>query len=154
MARPTKYDKRFVQQVYELSLLGLTEEEKAKVFGVTLTTLKTWRKLYPEYEDANKRGGVVADAKVATGLYQRAIGYEHPETLVHVYLGKAIKTRVTKRYAPDVQAAAQWLHNRQAARWRKEPDPTDGQDETPTPVKVVVEVKSGRIRPDDDAPAQ
>ena len=148
MGRPTKFDKKFVQQVYELSLLGLTEEEKAKVLGVTRSTLNLWRKEHPEFSDANARGGIEADAKVARGLYERACGYEHSETLVHVYLGKVIKTRVIKRYAPDTQAAAKWLHNRQAARWQKDPDPGNSPDE-PTPVKVVIEVKSGRVRPDD-----
>lgn len=42
MARPTLYKAEYAKQAYELALLGLTDEEMAKVFGVDIAQFAKW----------------------------------------------------------------------------------------------------------------
>ena len=149
--RPTKFDKRLVKQARELALLGLTEVEMAKVFDVAHSTLKAWKGEHPEFAAAMTEGKTIADAQVAASLHQRAIGYSHPETVISAWQGTIIKTRVTRHYPPDTQAALKWLHNRRPSLWRAQPHPVS-EDDLPPPVNVVVEVKDARKRPDDAEP--
>ena len=147
--RPTKFDKRFVEQARKLAFLGLTDAETANVLGVTRQTLLNWRKSEPKFAEALDGGKIAADANVAASLYERACGYEHAETVLHQFNGRIIKTVVKRRYPPDVRAIAQWLHNRQPGKWRSAPSGADGEEQA-TPVKVVIEVKSARRRNDAD----
>lgn len=146
--RPTKFDAKMLRQARELALLGLTDVEMAKVFDVTKSTFNAWKLKHPEFAASLNAGKVIADAQVAASLHHRALGYSHPEIVLNAWQGTVIKTRVTKHYPPDTQAASIWLRNRQPTRWRSQPEPLDD-DDVPTPVKVTVEVKSARKRPDD-----
>lgn len=151
--RPTKFDARLVKQARELALLGLTDAEMAKVFDVATSTFKEWKAAHPTFARALIDGKTIADAQVAASLHHRAIGYSHPETVITAWQGAIIKTRVVRHYPPDTHAALKWLHNRRPTLWRAQPDPiTD--DDLPPPVKVVVEVKDARKRPDDAEPEQ
>ena len=122
--------------------------EMAKVFDVAKSTFNAWKLQHPQFAAALNAGKVIADAQVAASLHHRAIGYSHPEVVTSNWQGTVIKTRVTKHYPPDTQAASIWLRNRQPTRWRSQPEPLDD-DDVPPPVKVTVEVKSARKRPDD-----
>ncbi|MGA0608845.1 terminase [Caldimonas sp. KR1-144] len=153
VGRPTKFKPDFLRQVYELALLGLTDEEMAPVIGVSVATFNTYKRQHPEFLESLTRGKVIADGQVAASLHHRARGYSHEEIVITSYQGEITKTRVTRHYPPDTQAAGIWLWNRQPTRWRRQPDSTDGNDDAPPPVKVVVEVKSARRR-SDDADAQ
>ena len=64
----------------------------------------------------------VADARVESALYKRAIGYEYTETSKEVGPdGVKIKT-TTKQVAPDVTAQIYWLKNRRPDRWKDKQD--------------------------------
>jgi len=63
------------------------------------------------------------------------------------YQGRITKTRVIRQYPPDTQAAAIWLYNRQPQLWRRIPNDQGGDE--PAPVRVVIDVKDGRTRPED-----
>ncbi len=149
--RPTKFDAKLVKQARELALLGLTDAEMAKVFDVAHSTFKEWKAAHPAFNRALMDGKTIADAQVAASLHHRAVGYSHPETVINAWQGTIIKTRVIRHYPPDTQAALKWLHNRHPSRWRAQPEPMDD-DEAPPPVKVVIEVKDARKRPDDAEP--
>jgi hypothetical protein len=142
--RPTKFKPEYLQQVRKLCLLGLTDEEIAAVWGVGIRTFHDWKHSQPGFAEALAMGKVVADAEVAHSLFQRAIGYTHPEVVITSYQGEITKTRVTRHYPPDTPAALRWLHNRQRSRWQHNPDPADGNDDPPPPAKVVIEVVDGR----------
>lgn len=141
--RPTKYVKSFAKLAFEFALLGHTDDDFARVFEVSARTVNRWKKDQPEFRQAVLRGRDVADAKVAASLYHRALGYSHPETVITTHLGKVTKTAVTKHYPPDSYAAIRWLMNRQPARWRAQPEPSDGA-ELPAPIAVTVKVVDGR----------
>lgn len=145
--QPTKYSKTFAKQAFKLALLGLTDVEMAGMFDVAERTLNRWKKEHPDFWQSLTRGRAAADADVAASLYERALGYTHPEVVITSFQGVITKTNVRKHYPPDTAAASLWLRNRQSARWRATPDPIDGND-VATPVKVTVSVVDARRKPD------
>ncbi len=117
--RPTKYKTEYVELAFNYSLLGATDKDLARLFDVSEDTVNEWKKNHPEFSESLKRGKDEADAKVASKLYHRAIGYEHPEIITAAYQGQITDTMtVTKHYAPDPTAAIFWLKNRQPEKWR------------------------------------
>ena len=112
-----KWDDMFVEMGYEISLLGATGKDLAAVFGVNEHTIARWKSEHPDFGDAIERGRIKADAKVAKSLYQRAIGYSHPDVHVTSYQGEVTLTPITKTYPPDVAAIKFWLTNRQGDKW-------------------------------------
>lgn len=117
--RPSKYKDEYAGQAYKLCLLGATDKEIADFFNVSEQTINSWKKAYPAFLESLKKGKLAADAVVATKLYHRAIGYEHPEIITATFQGEITDTmEVTKHYAPDTTAAIFWLKNRQPAKWR------------------------------------
>jgi hypothetical protein len=122
--RPTKYKEQFAEQAKKLCKLGCTDKELADFFEVSEQTLNAWKKEFPEFLESLKEGKTLADANVAQRLYERAMGYEHPETkFFTVSKGdfiQEIETRETiKFYPPDTTAAIFWLKNRQPDKWRE-----------------------------------
>ncbi|WP_339314621.1 hypothetical protein [Paenibacillus sp. FSL M7-0896] len=123
MARPSKYKEEFAQQAYKLCLLGATDKELANFFEVDEATINRWKLSNEEFCEALKSGKFIADSNVAEKLYQRAIGYQHVETITASYQGQITDTLdVTKYYAPDPTSAIFWLKNRQPKLWRDKPD--------------------------------
>lgn len=118
MARPTKYKPEFAEQARKLCLLGATDAELAEFFEVEESTLNNWKHAHPEFMESIKKGKFQADADVADRLYQRAMGYEHPEVDIRVIDHAIVQTPITKIYAPDPTAAIFWLKNRQRGKWR------------------------------------
>ncbi len=116
--RPTGYKKEYSEQVYKLCLLGATDADIAGFFNIRESTLGNWKNKYPEFLESIKRGKTFADANVAERLYQRAMGYEHPEDKIFNDNGDPLIVPTTKHYPPDTVAAIFWLKNRQKREWR------------------------------------
>jgi hypothetical protein len=141
--RPSKFSDEMCRQAEKLCLLGATNDDLADFFGVAVSTVSKWLKEIPEFSEALKRGRVIADAEVARSLYQRAIGYSHPDVHVSNFQGAITITPLTKHYPPDTAAAFIWLQNRRSKDWRRTPE--SGGDEDPAPPqKVIIEVQDGR----------
>ncbi|MBS8267186.1 XRE family transcriptional regulator [Halomonas litopenaei] len=140
MARPTKYKAEFAEQARKLCLLGATDSELADFFGVAESTINKWKLNHKGFSESIKNGKIMADAEVASRLYERALGYSHPEEKVFNNQGEIVTHQTTKHYPPDTTAAAIWLNNRKPDRWRNKPEP-DGQDDAPQPVNVVFKVQ-------------
>lgn len=122
MGRPTKYQEQYAEQARKLCLLGATDKELADFFEVAEDTIHEWKKVHSEFSESVKRGKTQADADVADRLYQRAMGFEHPEVDIRVVAGSIVQTPIRKIYAPDPTAAIFWLKNRQRAKWRDKLD--------------------------------
>jgi hypothetical protein len=120
--RPTKYDEKYAEQAFKLCLLGATDTHLAEFFEVAESTINKWKLDYPEFSEALKRGKVEADAKVASSLYNRALGYSHPEDKIFNANGEPLVVPTTKHYPPDPTAAIFWLKNRQKEVWRDKHD--------------------------------
>jgi hypothetical protein len=119
--RPNTYNPKYNAQVTKLCLLGATDAELARFFEVSETTIHTWKKDYPEFVEALKKGKEQADAQVSKSLYQRAIGYSHKEEKIFCQEGEIIRAETIKHYPPEVIACIFWLKNRRPDLWRDKP---------------------------------
>lgn len=132
----TRYSPAIVKMCYRLALLGLTEEQISVALNVRPRTIDEWKNEYEEFAQALLDGKVIADSRVAEGLYKRACGYSHPD--VHILsnrvkkydeFGKvteeyteALMVPIVKHYPPDTTAAKAWLGARQKALWGESTD--------------------------------
>ena len=122
VGRPTKYKKEYNDQVEKLCKLGATDEDLADFFNVSVSTINNWKLKEHQFVESIKRGKQIADMNVANSLYNRAIGYEHPEDKIFNANGEPLVVPTVKRYAPDPTAAIFWLKNRQPSKWRDKQD--------------------------------
>jgi hypothetical protein len=116
-----KYDPDIHPKIAEryAMLHGATDPEIAKIIGISPRTLANWKKRYPDFLQAIKTGKDVADDRVEFGLYERAIGYEHPEDKIFNANGVPLIVPTIKHYPPEPKAAEIWLYNRRPNRWRR-----------------------------------
>ncbi len=146
VGRPSDYRPEYAEQAYKFCLLGADDVRLAEFFDVSIQTIYTWKKVHPEFLEALKEGKDRADANVGRALYQRAIGYSHPDVDVKVIDGQVVMVDLVKHYPPDTGAAMAWLKNRQPKNWRDKQDvdlsSTDG---TMTP-KAAVNVTAKEVK--------
>jgi hypothetical protein len=118
VGRKTKYRKSLNKAVQELSEQGFTDKEIAEVFNVSESTINKWKKKYPVFMESMRQGKAIADHKVVNALYNRAIGYSHPDTHISVEKGDVTLTNIVKHLPPDVSACKYWLKNRMKKDWK------------------------------------
>lgn len=152
----TTYKPEFDQQAYHYCLLGATNQDLARFFKVSETTIKQWKKKFPDFFEAIKAGKELADMKVVKSLYKRAIGYTYQEVISQAAKVPASKAKkedstdedfladtsngfqtikvTTKEVAPDIRAQIFWLKNRQPQYWKdkQEVDHTTAGEKLPT----------------------
>jgi len=116
--RPTKYKEEYCKQAEKICLLGATDDFLADYFEVDVSTISNWKVDHPQFLESIKRGKQEADLKVAESLYNRAVGYSHPEQKVFNNQGEIVTHDTVKHYAPDPTALIFWLKNRQPKQWR------------------------------------
>lgn len=133
VGRPSKYRPEFVEQAKKLCILGATDREMSDFFSVSEPTFNRWKFEHPEFMDALKTAKSEADSRVVESLYQRALGYSHPDVHISNFQGAITVTPIVKHYPPDSTAAIFWLKNRQPDLWRdrKELTGADGKDLIP-----------------------
>ena len=116
--QPTLYKPEYAEQAYKLCLAGFTDAKLADFFDVVEATINNWKNAHSEFLESIKKGKAVADAEIASSLFHRAKGYEHPDVDIKMFEGQIIETPLIKHYAPDTTAAIFWLKNRQPDVWR------------------------------------
>ena len=117
--RKSEYRIEYADQALKLCLLGATDKELSEFFSVSEQTLNKWKKDYPEFLESLKKGKNIADANVASRLYNRAIGYNCKATKCATSNGKITDSKeFIEHYPPDTTAAIFWLKNRQPEKWR------------------------------------
>lgn len=104
---------------------GLTDEMIAHNIGITTTTLYDWKKKYPQFAEAIKRGKEVVDIMVENALLKSALGYSYDEVVKERIFDYETETskvvevkRTTKEVAPNPTSLIFWLKNRQPEKWR------------------------------------
>jgi hypothetical protein len=118
MGRPTSFHPDMCELAHNYCLLGATNDDLAEFFSVCPSTIDNWIAHRADFGDAVRSGRVVADAKVARGLYVRAVGYDR-KIEREIVLGGELKTIAnTVHYPPNVQACIFWLRNRRRQTWR------------------------------------
>ena len=116
---PDFYRPDYAEQGRKLCLLlGATDEELARFFGVPTETLRAWLAEVPAFAEAVRSGRELADADVADRLYRRAIGYSHDA--VRVFSDRQVS--YVEHYPPDTTACIFWLKSRQPDRWHDKAD--------------------------------
>lgn len=110
----TAYHKSFIPRVRDLGYLGASDAEISNLFGISVTTLRHWLDLYPEFAAAYDDGRIHASAKVAASMFKRAIGYEY----IKVKNTPAGTFRETVHVEPNVDAGKFWLTNKCPEQWK------------------------------------
>lgn len=118
VGRPSDYRPEYAKQAHKLCLLGATDMELADFFECGIPTLYRWRAENPAFQNAIKLGKDDIDDRVERSLYQRAVGYSHPDVHISNFQGEVTITPIVKHYPPDVAAAFIWLKNRRSESWR------------------------------------
>ena len=120
--RPTKYTEEYAIQAQKLCQLGATDNHLADFFDVDVVTIWRWKTRHEEFCKALKVGKEVADDMVERSLYNRAIGYSHPEDKIFSSQDGPITIPTMKHYPPDATSAIFWLKNRRPEQWREKPE--------------------------------
>lgn len=119
MGRPTKYRADYARQANLFAKRGAaTDEILAELFEVSVSTIEMWKRTHAPFSRAIKEGKEWPNKQVERSLFERATGYDHPETKVMVVGGDIEQVDITKHHPPDTAAAFIWLKNRDPARWR------------------------------------
>jgi uncharacterized protein (DUF433 family) len=137
--RPAIYQKKVtdLDLLYRLALLGLTNQELAEFYDVSLTTITRWVKNKQEFRRILKKGREVADADVANSLRREASGYKYYTKTITTKKksGEVVEETVPatedefnaaggtltiqEHYArPNTTAQFFWLQNRQPHLWK------------------------------------
>lgn len=116
--RPSKFDEIDLDQVKSLATRGWTDQEMADHFKVARSTWSKWKIDHPEFSDTLKNWKDEADKRVERSLYERALGFSHPEEKIFQHNGEALRVSTVKQYAPDTTAAIFWLKNRNPDEWK------------------------------------
>lgn len=108
---------------------GLIDEQIAQNMGIRVTTLYDWKKRFPQFSEALKKGKEIVDRQVENALLKRALGYEYEE-VKEKFEGGILKERtVTKKeVVADTTAQIFWLKNRKPDTWRDKPEGTQKGD--------------------------
>lgn len=151
--RPSKYLDEYPEQARKMCMLGATNEELARVFGVGLTTLNRWIAERLDFRDALKAGRAVADGEVADKLYRRATGFSHPDVHITNYQGVVTITDIVKHYPPDPTSMIFWLKNRRPDLWRDKPPEGAGQtpEEIARAAQLAIAAAMATKREDEEA---
>jgi hypothetical protein len=137
--RPSSFRPEYIDTVKKLCLLGATDKQMADIFGVAESTFNKWKIDHPEFSESLKEGKEIADAQVASSLFNRALGYSHNEDDIRAVNGEIVITPTIKHYPPDTTACIFWLKNRQPKLWReKQPEVGEGEEEQISSVSVSV----------------
>jgi hypothetical protein len=117
--RPTPYKAEYCEIAENMALLGLNDEEMAKVLSIATSTFYKWQHDHPEFSEAITRGKVPADGIIAKALFKRAMGMTISEDAL-TRDGEVVSLR--KELPPDTAAAKHWLGNRQREKWASNGD--------------------------------
>jgi|SRR3972149_8897231 len=138
--RPSSYKPEYVEQVKHLCKLGATDKQLAEYFGVGEKTLNNWKKTYPEFLQSLKDAKAELDNRVVRSLFERAIGYSHPEEKIFCSSkGRVVRANTIKHYPPDPTSMIFWLKNRDKENWRdKIEHQHGGPNDGPIPVSAIL----------------
>lgn len=145
IGRPTKYKAEFAKQAAKLCELGMTDKELADFFEVSEVTVNAWKTKHPEFLKSLKVGKGHADTRVERSLYERALGYSHPEDKIFNDSGEPLIIPTRKYYPPDTTAAIFWLKNRKKNDWKDGQNlQLSGTDENGEPTALEIRYVSSK----------
>lgn len=120
--RPSKFSPQIQSHIFFLARRGCTDAQISEVLGVSEVSFNTWKVKHGFLESLNDAKGE-ADDLVERSLFERALGYDHPDTKVFCMKnGEVVTVPVIKHEPPDVTACIFWLKNRRKLAWRDSKD--------------------------------
>jgi len=114
---PSKYNESRLRLVYYLALLGATDAQIAEAMEVDVNTIDLWKRTHPEFLEELSRGKLLADMRVAKGLFLNCQDRYVEEEEVHIVKGVTKKIKVKKFIQGDKWAQVRWLSIRQRGNW-------------------------------------
>ncbi|GAH71512.1 unnamed protein product, partial [marine sediment metagenome] len=118
-----KYDEDFPARAEDFARQGFRDVDIAKKLGISRAVFYEYKKTYPDFLDAIKKGKGPIDFEVENALLKRARGFEYEEIHIEYKPGKGdnlipISIRKIKKFVvPDSTAIIFWLKNRRK-QWR------------------------------------
>ena len=118
VGRPTVFRQEMIQEAADLTLIGHTNEDLAKEFGVDEVTIQAWIREKPDFSQAIKNSKAKYDAAIARAISRRIIGgTQTVRTTKRRDIdadGNPIEvTETITELAPDVGNGMKWLKARQ-----------------------------------------
>lgn len=115
--------KEKLKRLEHMARKGYRDIDIAKKIGISKVTLYNWKKQFPEFAEALKKGKDDYDDEVEEALFNLTKGYYVEEETVKIEEdeegNRTIVRKKTKRYiAPSVTAMIYWLQNRRGDRWK------------------------------------
>ena len=112
--RPTDYDEQVHIALIDLASKdkknACTNPELADFLEISLTSLDRWSNQHPLFRAAIARAKDVANNRVRSSMYLRAIGTTTTETKLAMFQGQFTdEKKITVEHAPDINAAARFL---------------------------------------------
>lgn len=103
-------------QVRAIAARGHTDAEISDIYGIPKDLFRAWRKAYPDFDDALKRGRLEPDTAVIEAAFKRAVGYDFKEE----GLTRTGAVREIRRHLPpDPGMIKYWLNNRAREHWKE-----------------------------------
>lgn len=98
---------------------GLSDEQIATNMQIATSTYYDWKKKYPEFSKAIKKGKDIVDFEVENALLKRALGYTITLNEQKVDKDGCVHDLVKNVHIPgDTTAQIFWLKNRKPKEWR------------------------------------
>lgn len=100
----------------------------ASKMGITVQTLRKWKKKYPEIAEAINETKEVLDYKIENALVKKALGYK--TTDIRTLISPPDKDgnrkirveKIEREIPPDTTAIMAWLNNRKPDQWKRNRD--------------------------------
>lgn len=100
-------------------LAGLTDKQMSDVMNVSVSAIADHKKNNPAFMEAYQRGKILADMKVAEGLYQNTQDRYVDDEQISVWKGEVIRIPIKRFIQGDKIAQLKWLAARQPEQWRE-----------------------------------
>lgn len=113
----TTYKPEYANFAAEMCRLGATDMEVARGLGISLSVLWHWQGNHEEFFKAFLEGKDFCDDRVQRALYQRAVGYSHPDLHISSFQGRPVVVPYLKHVPGDVGAQSRWLKARRKGEW-------------------------------------
>lgn len=129
--KPVKWNKDTCRMTEEMALLGLQENQMAKIMDISIHSIQYWRNNKKGFKEALLRGRTGASIEAVKSLFHRSIGYSHPaihfatkkvkefdkKGRVTKEYNEVIQIPYTKHYPPDTGALKYFLSTKERAIW-------------------------------------
>lgn len=126
---------------------GLFDEQIAKNMGVSEATLYNYKKKYPAFKEALRKGKEVVDIEVENAMLKRAIGYTVTINEQKLDRDGCVHDLTRDIHIPgDVTAQIFWLKNRRRMQWRDKIEYSSDSGDISKLDEILEEIKKDAVK--------